>query len=39
MTTKFSQAEIENELIAITTQVLIESGEPYRREIKLNSSL
>ena len=39
MTTKFSQAEIENELVVITTQLIVESGEPHRREVKLDASL
>lgn len=39
MTTKFSQAEIESEVVAITTQLIIESGEPHRREVKLDASL
>lgn len=39
MTTKFSQSDIENEVIAITTQLLVESGEPHRREVKLDTSL
>jgi fatty-acyl-CoA synthase len=37
--TKLSQADIEKELIAITKQLLIESGEKHKREIKLDSSL
>lgn len=36
---KLSQQDVEKELIAITNKMLIESGEPYRREIKLNASL
>ncbi|EKD71369.1 MAG: hypothetical protein ACD_46C00200G0003 [uncultured bacterium] len=36
---KLSQQEIENELIALTTKLLSESGEPYKREIKMNVSL
>lgn len=39
MTTKFSQAEIEKELIDITTQLLIESDEQHRREVRLDVSL
>ncbi|OGT61803.1 MAG: hypothetical protein A3F14_07090 [Gammaproteobacteria bacterium RIFCSPHIGHO2_12_FULL_43_28] len=37
--TKLSQHDIENELIAITKQLLAESGEPYKREIRLDDSL
>src|SRR5688572_21980230 len=34
-----SQQDVEKELIAITTKLLADSGEPYRREIKLDASL
>ena len=37
--TKLSQADIEKELIAITKQLLIESGDKQKREFKLDSSL
>ena len=37
--TKISQQEIEARLIAITSKLLAESGEPYKREIKLDASL
>mgnify|MGYP003645994583 CR=1 FL=1 len=33
------QQQIDMELIAITQELMAESGEPYRREIKLDSSL
>lgn len=36
---KISQHEVEKELIEITAQLLVESGEPYRRDIHLNASL
>lgn len=36
---KASQQDVESELIAITTKLLAESGEPYRREINMNASL
>ncbi len=36
---KLSQQEVENRLIALTSQLLAESGEPYKREIKLDASL
>lgn len=36
---KLSQQEIEARLIAITTKLLAESGEPYKREIKIDASL
>lgn len=38
MKNAYSQA-MENELIALTTQLLAESGEPYRVEVKLDISL
>lgn len=34
-----SRTEIDQHLIALTTQFLAESGEPYHREIKINASL
>ena len=36
---KKSTVDIEKELIAITQQLLNESGQPHKREIKLNASL
>lgn len=35
----FSKQDVEKELIAITKQLLIESGEPAHREVKLDISL
>jgi acyl carrier protein len=37
--TTLSQADIEKELIALTKQLLVESGDKQKREIKLDSSL
>src|SRR5579885_136857 len=34
-----SKHDVEKELISITHKLLIDSGEPYRREIKLDASL
>src|SRR5438067_33102 len=34
-----SQQDIQKELLAVTTRLLAESGEPYKRDIKLNDSL
>lgn len=36
---KLSQHDMENELIAITSQLLAESGEHYKREVRLDDSL
>ncbi|MBV9576159.1 MAG: AMP-binding protein [Gammaproteobacteria bacterium] len=36
---KLSQHEMQNELIAITSQLLAESGEQYKREVRLDDSL
>lgn len=36
---KISQQDVENELVAITRQLLSEAGESYKPEIKLNVSL
>ena len=32
---KISQTDIEKDLITLTQQLLVESGEQYKREIKL----
>lgn len=39
MTNKFPTQEVEKELIAIATQLLAESGEPFKREVQLDDSL
>src|SRR3990167_3954330 len=36
---KISQTDIEKDLITLTRQLLVESGEQYKREIKLEASL
>lgn len=35
----FTQQEVEKQLVAITTQLLAESGEPYHREINMQVSI
>lgn len=37
--TKYSRSEIENELVVLTTQLLAESGQPHKREVRLDDSL
>lgn len=39
MMKKMSPHEIEKELIVITSKLLAESGEPYKRDIKIDASL